>query len=73
MGHNIFIVAELPWENQNKSLEWLKNNVADQYINALFGESYNRPVFSKTGKVFGTSTFEYSIYKNPDENNHVYV
>ena len=73
VGQNILIVVRLSRKYQNKSLEWLKDNVADQYIDTLFDKSYNKPIFNKSGQVFGTSTFEYSLYKYPDENHHIYI
>ena len=39
LGQTILITAKITGKNKNKSSEWLKNNIADQYIKALFPEN----------------------------------
>ncbi len=75
IGQTILITAKLTGKDRKKSLAWLKENVADQYLEALFNKDTNfrKPAFNRAGKSFGRPIFEYGIYRQLDNYIHVLV
>lgn len=75
LGQTILITARLTGKDRNKSSEWLKNNIADQYLEALFHEDTNfrKPAFNRAGKLFGRPVFEYGISRQLDNYIHVLI
>ena len=75
LGQTILITAKLNGKNKNQSSEWLKNNIADQYLEALFPEEnqFRKPAFNRAGKLFGKPIFEYGISRQLDNYIHVLV
>lgn len=75
LGQTILITAKLTGKERNKSSEWLKNNIADQYLEALFDEDTNfrKPAFNRAGKLFGRPIFEYGISRQLDNYIHVLI
>lgn len=75
LGQTILITAKLSGKDRNKSSEWLKNNIADQYLEALFHEDTNfrKPAFNRAGKLFGRPIFEYGISRQLDRYIHVLI
>ena len=77
LGQTILITAKITGKNKNKSSEWLKNNIADQYIKALFPENegnyFRKPAFNRAGKLFGKPVFEYGISRQLENYVHVLV
>lgn len=75
LGQTILITAKLTGKDLKKSLEWLKNHIADEYLDALFIENKNlrKPAFNRAGKLFGRPVFEYGIFRQLDSYIHVFV
>ncbi|MEA5595217.1 hypothetical protein [Rivularia sp. UHCC 0363] len=75
LGQTILITAKLTYKQRNQSLEWLKSNIADKYLEALFSgdRNFRKPVFNRAGKLFGRPIFEYGIYRQLDNYIHVLV
>ncbi|MBE9213894.1 hypothetical protein IQ247_14675 [Plectonema cf. radiosum LEGE 06105] len=75
LGQTILITAKLTGKDRKKSLEWLKNHIADEYLDALFIENKNlrKPAFNRAGKLFGRPVFEYGIFRQLDSYIHVLV
>lgn len=75
LGQTILITAKLTGKDRNKSSEWLKNNIADQYLEALFHEDtkFRKPPFNRAGKLFGRPVFEYGISRQLDRYIHVLI
>jgi hypothetical protein len=75
LGQTILITAKLTGKDRNKSSEWLKNNIADQYLEALFHQDTNfrKPAFNRAGKLFGRPVFEYGISRQLDNYIHVLI
>ncbi len=75
LGQTILITAKLTGKDRNKSLEWLKNNIADQYLEALFCEDtrFRKSAFNRAGKLLGRPIFEYGIFRQLDNYIHVLI
>ncbi|MGF1674549.1 MAG: hypothetical protein ACFCUV_12810, partial [Rivularia sp. (in: cyanobacteria)] len=75
LGQTILITAKLTGKERKKSLEWLKNHVADEYLDALFLENNNfrKPAFNRAGKLFGKPVFEYGIFRQLDNYIHILI
>lgn len=75
LGQTILITAKLTGKERKKSLEWLKNHVADEYLDALFQKDNNfrKPAFNRAGKLFGRPIFEYGIFRQLDKYIHILV
>lgn len=77
LGQTILITAKITVKNKDKSSEWLKNNIADQYIKALFPENeennFRKPAFNRAGQLFGKPIFEYGISRQLDNYVHVLI
>ncbi len=75
LGQTILITAKLTGKDKSKSSEWLKNNIADQYLDAFFDKNQNfrKPYFNRAGKLFGRPIFEYGISRQLDNYIHVLV
>lgn len=75
LGQTILISAKVTGKIRNRSSEWLKNNIADQYLEALFPEKgiFRKPAFNRAGKLFGRPIFEYGISRQLDNYIHVLV
>ena len=74
LGQTLLITAKIRGKNQNKSLEYLKNNIADKYLDAIFPKNYIKPPFNRAGKLLGRPIFEYGIFRQLDFNyRHILV
>lgn len=79
LGQTILITAKLNVnvneKNQENYLDWLKNNIADQYLEALFPKNNNfkKPVFNRAGKLLDKPIFEYGVIRQLDNYIHVLV
>ena len=74
LGQTLLITARIRGKNQNKPLEYLKNNVADRYLDAIFPKKYIKPPFNRAGKLLGRPIFEYGIFRQLDFNyRHILV
>jgi hypothetical protein len=72
VGQTLLITAHLAAEDREKSPDELKN-VADKCLEAFFPEGYKLPPFNQAGKLFDSHIFEYGIFRQLKNYQHVLV
>lgn len=75
LGQTLLVTIKLERRQQLKQKrDKIKlKNIADNYIDSLFPETFRKPPFNRSGSLFGSPVFEYGIIRSAKSYNHIII